>query len=67
LCLNVSQAEEIPPFFLGYAYEALARAESTAGNRKQAQEYIDQAKSIAEKIQEADDKKQLLNDLNTIT
>jgi hypothetical protein len=67
LCLEVSQAEEIPPFFLGYAYEALARAESTAGNRKQAQEYIDQAKSIAEKIQEADDKKQLLNDLNTIT
>jgi tetratricopeptide (TPR) repeat protein len=67
LCLNISQAEEIPPFFLGYAYEALARAESTAGNRKQAQEYIDQAKSIAEKIQEADDKKQLLNDLNTIT
>ena len=67
LCLDVSQAEEIPPFFLGYAYEALARAESTAGNRKQAQEYIDQAKSIAEKIQEADDKKQLLNDLNTIT
>ena len=66
LCLEVSQGEEIPPFFLGYAYEALARAESTAGNQKQAQEYIDQAKSIAEKIQEAEDKEQLLNDLDTI-
>ena len=66
LCLEISQAEEIPPFFLGYAYEALARAESTAGNQKQAQEYIDQAKSIAEKIQEAEDKEQLLNDLDTI-
>ena len=66
LCLDVSQSEEIPPFFLGYAYEALARAESTAGNRKQAQEHIDQAKSIAEKIQEAEDKEQLLNDLDTI-
>ena len=66
LCLEVSQAEGTPPFFLGYAYEALARAESTAGNQKQTQEYIDKAKSVAEKIQKAEDMNQLLNDLDSI-
>jgi hypothetical protein len=32
-CLEVSQGEEIPPVYLGYAYEALARAESLAAER----------------------------------
>lgn len=67
LCLQVSQGEDIPPFFLGYAYESLARAEATAGNEKQAQEYIDKAKKVAEKIQKPEDKNQLLNDLDSIS
>lgn len=66
LCLEVSQAQDTPPFYLAYAYEALARSEATAGNQVRAQEYIDQARSAAEKIQVAEDKKQLLNDLDTI-
>jgi hypothetical protein len=66
LCLEVSQGEDMPPFFLGYAFEALARAESKAGNQVQAQVYIDKAKSVAEKIQKAEDKNQLLSDLDSI-
>ena len=34
LCLDISQQEN--PFYLGFAYESLARAESVAGNREQA-------------------------------
>ena len=66
LCLEVSQAEDIPPFFLGYAFEALARAEATAGNQKKSQVYIEQARSVAEKIQKAEDKEQLLKELDSI-
>jgi hypothetical protein len=66
LCLQVSQTEDVPPFFLGYAYEALARAESVAGNLQETAEYINMAKSVAEKIVKPDNKKQLLADLDTI-
>ncbi|NKB68477.1 MAG: hypothetical protein GKR89_15550 [Candidatus Latescibacteria bacterium] len=65
LCLQHSREE--PPFFLAYAYEALARAEQTAGAVNKAEEYRAEAAWIAEKITDADSKKQLLDDLQTIT
>src|SRR4030065_2947069 len=33
LCMEASQREGVLPFYLGYAYEALARSELEAGNR----------------------------------
>ena len=66
LCLEASQKVNVPPFFLGYAYEALARAEAVTGNEQDVQNYLAQAKATAEKIQKADEKKMLLDDLNTI-
>jgi hypothetical protein len=66
LCLEASQAEDVPPFFLGYAYEALARAEAVGGDREKSEEFINEAKAAAEKTERPEDKKQLLDDLGTI-
>lgn len=66
LCLKVSQEAGVPPFFLGFAYEALARAAAAAGNRQDMTAYLNEARSAAEKVQKADDRKMLLDDLQTI-
>ncbi|MCP4536626.1 MAG: hypothetical protein GY832_05725 [Chloroflexi bacterium] len=66
LSLVASQGDDVPPFYLGYAYEALARAESVAGNRDQQEKYLGKARAAAEKVEDADSKKMLLDDLDTI-
>lgn len=66
LCLGVSQGEDIEPFFLGYAYEALARAEVVSANQSEMDAYLHQANQIVEKITDSDEKKMLLDDLTTI-
>ncbi len=66
LCLEASQGEDVSPFYLGYAYEALARAEAVGGNKQGMQAFLDQARITADKIGKADEKKSLLDDLKTI-
>lgn len=66
LCLDASRGEDIPPLYLGYAYEALARAESVAGNRERMEEYLREARRVADTIPKPDAKKMLLDDLDTI-
>jgi hypothetical protein len=66
LCLEASQGQDLPPFCLGYAYEALARAESVAGNSDKMEEHLREAQEVAEKMSDPDVKKQFLEDLNTI-
>jgi hypothetical protein len=63
LCLQHSQGETILPFYLGYAYEALARAEAVAGNRAKMEEYLVEARRVADQMPDPDAKKQLLDDL----
>jgi hypothetical protein len=64
--LSLDACQEDQPFFLGYAYEALARAESLAGNNQKMTDYLQKARGLAEKVPEPNDKKLLLNDLDTI-
>ncbi|HEY69207.1 MAG TPA: hypothetical protein G4O08_01345 [Anaerolineae bacterium] len=66
LCLAASRGEDIPPFALGFAYEALARAEMVAGDRDKMEAYLNKARQAAEAIQEAESKKMLEKDLDTI-
>jgi hypothetical protein len=66
MCLDVSLCEDIPPFYLGYAYEALARAEMMAGNRDQMQQYLEDSRQAAERVTDAESKAMLLADLETI-
>jgi len=66
LCLKVTQDKHLRPFYLAYAYEALARAASVANKPEEVETYRQQAKKIAESDLEGEEKQQLLNDLNTI-
>lgn len=61
LCLRYSQQEEA--FYLGYAYEALARAEKVAGNSTKAQEFLAEASRLAVAVADPKDRKLLLDDL----
>jgi len=66
LCLDASQGEGVLPFYRGYAYEALARAESVAGNHKEMERYLIQAHQVAALLTDPDEKKLMLSDLATI-
>ena len=52
--------------YAGYAYEALARAESVAKNRKKANEHLAEARRCAERLGDAEDKKALERDLASL-
>ena len=67
LCLETSDSEEIEPFYLGYAYEALARAESVAGNHEKMNAYLIRARQAASQVKKAENRKWLEDDLDTIT
>ena len=66
LCLSASQGEGVMPFYLAYAYEALARAESVAGNGQLMQVYLAEARRLLDRVGEAEERMQLEGDLNTI-
>jgi hypothetical protein len=64
LCLAASTAE--PPFYLGYAYEALARAAAVSGDHAAAREHLDKASRLAAQVAKEEDQKALEEDLTTI-
>ena len=66
LCLGASQGDEMQPFTLGYAYEALARAEMVAGNLEKVEEHLQQAHKLLAVLTDEHEKKFLGDDLATI-
>jgi len=64
VCLSYSGA--LSPFYLGYAFEALARAEAVAGNATLRDEFKERASALAGKLKDQHDRDQLLADLETI-
>lgn len=65
-CLEICQANEIGDWDLAYAYEALARAASTAGDLEAANRWAEQARRAAADIAADEDRQLLLTDLATI-
>ncbi|MHB8113744.1 MAG: hypothetical protein ACYDHA_09850 [Bellilinea sp.] len=59
-------ANDQPPFYQAYAYEALARAEAAAGNRSAAQPYLEQARQLAGQVAKVEERELILTDLKTI-
>lgn len=59
-------AENLDPFYKGYAYETLARAEMQCGNRVVMLEYLNKAHSLAQQVTKEEDKQLLLHDLESI-
>ncbi len=66
LCLEAARGEGVLPFYRGYAYEALARAERVAGNVDEMEKFLVQAHQVAATLPDPEEKKALLKDLATI-
>lgn len=64
--MSLHYAKELPPFFKGYAYEALARAEMIANNRVVMKVYLEKAREMLDQVQEAEDRRILAKDLESI-
>tara|TARA_R110002096_G_scaffold173997_7_gene349618 strand:+ start:5917 stop:6369 length:453 start_codon:yes stop_codon:yes gene_type:complete len=60
-CLKVS--EDLPPFFLGYAHEALARAAKIGGKDDAFAEHLATAKTQAEQVENEEERQLLVADL----
>ena len=65
LCLAISQNADVGPFYRAFAYEALARAESVAGNRDLAAQHVAEGRRFAAEVSDAEDQKVALADLGT--
>lgn len=64
LCLHVSGKE--PPFYLGYAHEALARAALVNKQRELFDSHLAEAKALAAKVTDSDERKLLEDDLASL-
>lgn len=64
--LSLEYSRESGPFYIGYAFEALARAEAVAGNDTEKNEYLVKARKLAKTITKPNEKKYLMDDLATI-
>ena len=60
-CLGYS--ENLEPFYLGYAYEALARAASLMNDQANFVDYLDKAESLAQRVTDEQDRQLLAADL----
>jgi hypothetical protein len=65
-CLRFAEAPDVAPFYVGCAHEALARAAVLRGERTQAEEHLALADSLVETVEDAEDRKILLENLASI-
>jgi len=66
LSLAASSGEDVAPFALAYAFEALARAEGVAGNADARDKHIARARDVVETMSDDEARQMVLNDLETI-
>lgn len=59
-------AKNLGPFYKGYAYETLARAEMLLENRVVMMVHLEKAHAMAEQVEDEEEKQLLLKDLATI-
>ncbi|MFN7954112.1 MAG: hypothetical protein U0610_20475 [bacterium] len=64
ICLDLSQG--LDAFYLGYAHEALARAEMAAGRQAEASAHLAKARALANQIADPAERELLLADLATL-
>ena len=64
--LSLKYAKDLKPFYKGYAYETLARAEMILNNRFIMNVHIDKAREMLEQIEDQEEMQLLAKDLETI-
>ena len=65
--LALKHGTEAGPFHEGYGHEALAHAEMVAGNKEQMRQHLEKARKLAETVTNAEEKKYLLADLDSMS
>jgi hypothetical protein len=65
-CLEISGGQDIPPFYLGYAHEALARAHYVRGEASEAAMQLQAAEAVSAAMPEGDEKTWLAADLQEL-
>ena len=60
-CMSLGYSCGLEPFDIGYAYEALARATSLAGNPQKAAEHLSPAQNQAQLVKNSEHRTPLLN------
>ncbi|MCF7920377.1 MAG: hypothetical protein K9N06_10755 [Candidatus Cloacimonetes bacterium] len=65
-CLRICQENDITGFNLGFAYEALGRAQHLLGNKEAAEEFIDLGRKAAADVESKEDKEYLLKELDSV-
>ncbi|MCG7344836.1 hypothetical protein MHZ92_11880 [Sporosarcina sp. ACRSL] len=63
-CIVVSEEASLAPFYIGYGYEAAARAYFVLGQNDESRRYKDLAYEYVEKMTDEESKKLLLSDLD---
>jgi hypothetical protein len=66
LSLEATKSGDVPPFYVAYAYEALARAEAASGHQAKMAEYLGRARRAVADVTDQDAAQQLLDDLDSI-
>lgn len=64
--VSMKLSDGCEPFFIGFAYESLARAEMVAGNQARMSEFLKKARQLAEKVEDPEDREVLMGDLDSI-
>ena len=64
--LNLCRSHELAPFYVAYAYEALARAAATAGDPAERERQLRAATAISGDIEDEANRQALFDDLATI-
>jgi hypothetical protein len=62
LCMEFTKENNLVDFDLAYAYEGMARASASAGNKSDSEKYIKLAKEAGEKIKNKEDKDLFMSD-----
>jgi len=65
-CLEVSVRAELPPFYLGYAHEALARSALVAGEEAAAREQLGSAREALSAVTDEESRAMLAADLTNL-
>jgi tetratricopeptide (TPR) repeat protein len=65
-CIEVSEMGDLDPFYLGYGYEARARAYLLGERSEDAKDALDKAYELAEQVSDLEWKKPLVDDLDQI-
>lgn len=64
--LELARRGHLAPFYLAYAYEALARAAKVARKSRERDQYLRAARRIVTRVRSADDRRMLMEDLESI-